>query len=69
MALPTGALPGDIMTASRIVMPGRGQVHRDLVRLRVEYSFIEEGNGVPDLGLPDAPFRNDELLVQAELRF
>jgi len=45
------------------------QVHRDLVRLRVEYSFIEEGNGVPDLGLPDAPFRNDELLVQAELRF
>ena len=45
------------------------EVYRELFRIRVEYSFLREHNGVPGLGVGDAPFRNDELVVQLELRF
>jgi hypothetical protein len=45
------------------------EVYRDLFRVRVEYSFLREHNGVPGLGVGDAPIRNDELVVQLELRF
>lgn len=45
------------------------EVYRDLFRVRVEYSFLREHNGVPGLGVGDVPFRNDELVVQLELRF
>jgi len=45
------------------------QVYRDMLRLRVEYYFIREHNGVPDNGVADVPFANDELMLQMELRF
>lgn len=45
------------------------EIYRDVLRLRVEYSFIRERNGVPDLAVADVPFRNDELGIQLELRF
>jgi len=45
------------------------EVFRDLFRVRVEYSFLRERNGVPGLDVSNEPFRNDELLVQLELRF
>ncbi|MBM4370380.1 MAG: hypothetical protein FJ098_01915 [Deltaproteobacteria bacterium] len=54
----------DVLTVALIA-----RVYRDLVRLRVEYSFIREHNGVPALEVAGEPFRNDELLVQAEVRF
>jgi len=44
-------------------------VYRDLFKIRVEYSFLREHNGVPGQGVGDAPLRNDELMVQLELRF
>ncbi|MFT5429755.1 MAG: hypothetical protein ACI9OJ_000427 [Myxococcota bacterium] len=47
----------------------RTAIYRDLLALRVEYYLIEEANGVPDLGIGDEPFRNDELLVHLEFRF
>ena len=59
-----GAWDYDVTTAALVF-----QVHRDLVRLRAEYAFIQESNGVPALGVADEPFDNDELLLQAELRF
>ncbi len=45
------------------------EVYRDLFRIRVEYSFLREHNGVPGLEVGDAQIRNDELVVQLELRF
>jgi hypothetical protein len=54
----------DILTLSLVT-----EVYRDIVRLRVEYYFIWEKNGVPALSIADEPFRNDELLVQLEVRF
>ena len=45
------------------------EVYRDLFKIRVEYSFLREHNGVPGLDVGDAPVRNDELVVQLELRF
>jgi hypothetical protein len=45
------------------------RLYQDLVRLRAEYYFIRERNGVAALGLADKPFRNDEFLLQLELRF
>lgn len=45
------------------------QVYRDLIRARVEYAIIDEDNGVPALGQAEVPFRNNELMVQLELRF
>lgn len=54
----------DVFTAGLVVI-----VYRNIVRTRVEYAVVREHNGVPGLGLPDAPIRNDELLVQLEVRF
>lgn len=54
----------DVLTLSLIT-----QVYRDILRLRIEYYFIWEKNGVPALDIGDEPFRNNELLVQIELRF
>ncbi len=45
------------------------RVWRDLVALRLEYAFSWEKNGVPGLGVADVPFRDNEFLLQAELRF
>ena len=59
-----GAWDYEVTTAALVVL-----VYRDLVRLRAEYAFIEEGTGVPELDIADEPFENDELLLQAELRF
>jgi len=44
-------------------------VYREFVKLRVEYALIQEDNGVPALGIPSENFRNNELMVQLELRF
>lgn len=54
----------DVLTLALIA-----EVYRDVVRVRVEYYFIWETNGVPALGIADESFRNDELLVQVEVRF
>ncbi len=54
----------EIVTAGLVLM-----VYRDLVRARVEYAWVREKNGVPSLGIADEPLKNDELLVQLELRF
>lgn len=54
----------DVLTLALIA-----RVYRDWVRVRAEYAFIQEHNGVPKLGQPDAPFANNELLLQLELRF
>jgi hypothetical protein len=43
--------------------------YRDLLRLRLEYYWIAEDNGVPGLSIDDDPFANNELLAQLELRF
>jgi hypothetical protein len=53
-----------VTTAALIV-----QVYEEMVRLRVEYAWIDERNGVRALGIARQPLRNDELLVQLELRF
>lgn len=47
----------------------RCELYRDLLVLRFEYYLVDEANGVPALGIDDAPLDNDELLIQAELRF
>ncbi len=54
----------DILTLALI-----SRLYRDLVRLRIEYYFIRERNGVAALDLADVPFANNELLLQLELRF
>ncbi len=54
----------DVMTAAVIA-----RLYGDLLRMRVEYYLIREHNGVPAQGVDNVPFRNDELLVQLELRF
>ncbi len=54
----------DILTLALI-----SQLYRDLVRVRIEYYFIRERNGVAALSLNDVPFANNELLLQLELRF
>lgn len=54
----------DVLTAALA-----SQLYRDLLWLHVEYSLIDEHNGASGLGRPDAPVRNDELLVHLELRF
>jgi len=54
----------DILTLGVIV-----EIYRNILRLRCEYAFVWETNGVPDLGVATAPFRNDELLVHLEVRF
>ncbi len=45
------------------------ELYRELVRARLEYYVVREANGVRDLGIASTPFRNNELLVQLELRF
>ena len=45
------------------------EIYRDMLRVRLEYYFIFEENGLPASGTADKRFRNDELLVQIELRF
>lgn len=59
-----GAWDYDVFTAALACA-----VYRNLLLLRVEYAVVREHNGVPDLGLADDPFDNNELLLQAELRF
>ncbi|MCA9554593.1 MAG: hypothetical protein KC933_31445 [Myxococcales bacterium] len=54
----------DVFTAGLVLV-----VYRSIVRVRVEYAVLWEKNGVPALGLPDEPIRNNELLVQLEVRF
>lgn len=54
----------DVLTLAVIT-----EVYRDLLRLRVEYTFLWEKNGVPALGMADQPIRNNELVLQAEVRF
>ena len=54
----------DILTLSLTA-----QVYRDILRIRLEYYFIWEHNGVSALDIAGESFRNDELLVQIELRF
>jgi|GEM_PF-914883 hypothetical protein len=54
----------DIATAALIVT-----IYRQLLRLRFEYYWVGEANGVPALGIANSPLKNDELLVQLELRF
>jgi hypothetical protein len=44
-------------------------VYRDLVLVRAEYALLFEDNGVPDLGMPSEPFRNDEFTLQVQIRF
>ncbi|MGB0590191.1 MAG: hypothetical protein ACPGU1_10970 [Myxococcota bacterium] len=44
-------------------------VYRDLVLVRAEYALLFEDNGVPGLGTPTEPFRNDEFTLQIQLRF
>lgn len=54
----------DVLTLALI-----SQLYRDLLRLRIEYYFIQERNGVAALNLEDISFANNELLIQLELRF
>lgn len=54
----------DVLTAGVVVV-----VYRSIVRVRAEYAVLWEKNGVPALGLPDQPIRNNELLMQLEVRF
>ena len=54
----------DILTIAMIIA-----AYRDLILLRAEYYFIDERNGVSALDVEEAPFRNNELMIQAELRF
>lgn len=54
----------DVLTVSLIT-----DVYRDLVKLRLELAMIWESNGVPDDGVANEPFRNNELLAHVELRF
>jgi len=44
-------------------------VYRDLVKVRVEYAFISESNGIAMIAIPTEPFRNNELTLQVQLRF
>lgn len=44
-------------------------IYRDIVRARVEYAWVRENNSVAGLGIANEPIRNDELLVQLEVRF
>lgn len=46
-----------------------GRLYEEFVRLRVEYAFVRERNGVAALAIAPAPLANDELLVQLEVRF
>ena len=43
------------------------RVYRDIVRLHLEYSLIDETNG--RAGQADKPLENNELTAQFELRF
>ncbi len=45
------------------------EVYRDLLTVRLEYFMVAERNGVPALDIADEPLRNDELMLQLELRF
>ena len=54
----------DVFTAGLVLV-----VYRSIVRVRVEYAVLWEKNGVPALGIADEPIRNNELLVQLEVRF
>jgi len=45
----------------------RAHVYRDVVRVRAEYAWIMEHNGVLALGVANAPVRNNELLLQLEI--
>lgn len=54
----------DIATAAVVLT-----IYRHLLRLRFEYYWVGEANGVPELGIANSPLKNDELLVQLELRF
>jgi hypothetical protein len=54
----------DVLTAALICT-----VHREVLRLRLEYSWIGEENGVAALLVPNVPLRNNELMAQLELRF
>ena len=47
----------------------KSNIISDFVALRVEYTFFWEENGVPALGILNAPVRNNELLFQIEARY
>ncbi len=59
-----GAWDYDVLTVALACL-----AYRDLLRLRVEYALVTEHNGVPDLDLASEDFDNNELVIQAELRF
>jgi hypothetical protein len=44
-------------------------LYRDLIRLHLEHSFIAEYNNAPTVGQHQRSVRNDENVVQIELRF
>jgi hypothetical protein len=54
----------DVLTIGLIA-----DVYADVLKVRAEYTFLREHNGVPALGVADEPVRNDELVLQAEVRF
>lgn len=45
------------------------EVYADLLRVRAEYTFLREHNGVPALGVANQSVRNDELVIQVEVRY
>ena len=63
---PSDALTWDLEMATVALI---ATLYRDVLRLRLEYYWIGEENGVPALGIASTPFPNNELLVQLELRF
>lgn len=54
----------DVLTIGLIA-----EVYTDLLKVRAEYTFLREHNGVPVLSVADEPVRNNELVIQAEVRF
>jgi len=54
----------DVVTASLCTL-----LYRDLLRLYLEYSLIEEHNGAPASNIADVPVANNETTLQLELRF
>lgn len=54
----------DILTVGVVVT-----LLRDLVQLRGEYNALYEHNGVRALGIANAPFRNNEVVLELAVRF
>jgi len=54
----------DVVTVGLI-----GEIYADLLRVRLEYTWLWEHNGVPGLSVANQAVRNNELVVQAEVRF